>query len=132
MLRYDWQKIFETSGKNATEIFKIFKMLTNKEIPWNTYDPMYKYSLVDFNGNSFLLHPDVLLYNAYQYTHRDISIYLALASLRPVAKYLSDRTITLPLLHAPIDPRKHLEDLSLVPVKGDTIHFPYETTGTIH
>jgi len=104
----------------------IFRMLANGSIPANNYDPTYKYYLNNFMGESFLLHPDVLLYNEFRHTKRDLTYYLALASLRSYAEYKADGTVTLDLIKAPVHPYDYMEDPSLMTVKGDSIHFLYE------
>jgi len=101
MLLYDWQKIYDVSDGSVLEIFKIFEMVTNNLIPQNRKDVLYKYRKHDFTGTSFLVHPDVLLYNAYKHTYRDIATYLASASIRSVSEYLATETTTLELLHVP-------------------------------
>ena len=62
MLLYNWTKIFETCKGNASEMVVVLKMMVEKQIPNNRFDRIYKYSNTDFRGESFLLHPDVLLY----------------------------------------------------------------------
>lgn len=127
MLLYNWPKIYTAAGGDPKEIFKIFKMLVSGELPKNNYDPIFIYSKVDFTGTSFLIHPDVLLFNAFRYSRRDVSVYLALAALRPLAAYLADnRAITLDLLMSPVDPRKEMEDDRLLVVEDGKIHFLYE------
>jgi len=101
MLLYDWQKIYDVSDGSVLEIFKIFEMVTNNLIPQNRKDVLYKYRKHDFTGTSFLVHPDVLLYNAYKHTYRDIATYLASASIRSISEYLATKTTTLELLHVP-------------------------------
>lgn len=126
MLLYNWPKIYSVAQGDPKEIFRIFKMLTKGELPKNNYDPIYIYSAIDFTGQSFLLHPDVLLFNAFRYSRRDIAVYLALAALRPLAMYLANRVITLDLLQSPVDPRKELDDDRLLVVEDGKIHFLYE------
>ena len=128
MLFYNWNKIFTIAEKKPTEIFRIFKMLTNKEIPENKFDPIFKYSLINFHGTSFLLHPDVLLYNSYKYRYHDIAVYLAFASLRPFAEYIVNKTITLGLGQCPVDPRDRLYNSELITVEDGVLHFLYEQT----
>ena len=101
MLLYDWQKIYDVSDGSVLEIFKIFEMVTNNLIPQNRKDVLYKYRKHDFTGTSFLVHQDVLLYNAYKHTYRDIATYLASASIRSISEYLATETTTLELLHVP-------------------------------
>ena len=103
MLFYDWKKMFEASEGNPLALFVIFKMLVNEEIPRNKYDDIYKYAGKHFNGQSFLIHPDVLLYNAYKYEYREIAQYLAVASMRPYADYLVTGETSLDLLQCEVE-----------------------------
>jgi len=126
VLRYNWQRIFNQANGSAVECYRIFKMVALREIPKNTYDPIYKYIQTNFRGESFLKHPEVLLYNSYRFNRRDFCIYVALASQRSYAAYQSSDTLTLELIHSRIDPRVHLDNIKLLPVKDGLIHFPYE------
>lgn len=126
ILFYNWQKVFLCAQGNPLECFRIFKMLVNKEIPESKYDPIYSYQGIDFSGDSFLMNPDALLFNAYKHTMHDISVYLAIASLRSLNDFINDGIITLELIKSPIDPREHIEDQNLIYVKDDVIHFLYE------
>lgn len=130
MLFYNWPKIFTAAEGNPVECVKIVRMMVNGTIPKNTYDPLYLYSTVNFSGESFLLHPDVLLFNAFRYPVKDIAIYLSLASLRSLAEYMASGAIHLPLTMSPVDPLEHLDDPSsgLITVDSDNIHFLYEST----
>ena len=102
-------------------------MLINSEVPKSKFDPIYNYSSIDFSGESFLLHPDILVFNSYKYSNRDLAIYLALASLRSYAAYKVFGTVTLPLLHSPVHPHEYLNNTRLLPVdENDLIHFLYE------
>jgi hypothetical protein len=105
-------------------------MMVEGAIPKNYYDELYLYSTINFAGDSFLLHPDVLLFNAFRYSTRDISIYLSIASLRPLAEYLATGTVTLPQILCPVDPLEHLDDKTsgLISIDGEDIHFLYEST----
>ena len=130
MLLYNWTKIFETCKGNASEIVVVLKMMVEKQIPNNRFDRIYKYSNTDFRGESFLLHPDVLLYNTYQYGYKDVCIYVAMASIRSYAEYKAFGKTTLDILHLPIDPFIFLQNFSLLRVIGDQIHFKYEEAPT--
>ena len=77
MLLYNWKKIFETAEGNSFAVFLIFRMIVTASVPGNKYDRIYKYSNTNFTGESFLVHPDVLLYNAYKYEYSEIAQYLA-------------------------------------------------------
>lgn len=126
MLLYDWKKIFTIANGEPSSIFIIFEMLVTQSIPKNKYDPKYKFYEVNFSGESFLVHPDVLLYNAFRHSRRDISIYLAFASMRSLGGYFASGDITLDLLEMPIDPFQHLEDDRLLYMEDDKLHFLYE------
>lgn len=125
MLLYNWNKIFTKCEANPVEIVRVLKMLVEKQIPYNRYDKIYKYSDVDFNGDSFLIHPDVLLFNSYKYSYRDVCIYVALASRRPYAEYKVSGKRTLDMLHLPEEPII-MEDYSLLYIEDEEIHFVYE------
>lgn len=94
---------------------------------------MYKFASKHFNGESFLIHPDVLLHNAYKYEYREIAQYLAVASMRPYADYLVTGDTTLDLLQCEIE-QEFFEDNSLLRVESDKVHFLYEevTQENIH
>ena len=74
---------------------------------------------------SFLLHPDVLLYNAYKYSNKDICIYMSIASLRSYAVSNKPNN-TFEYQHLPLDPYMYLDNNSLLHVKGENMHFLYE------
>ena len=102
-------------------------MLVYKQIPKNRYDPIFHYSKQNFSGLSYLLHPDVLLYNSYLHTTKDIAIYAGIASLRSYADYLVNKTCTLPGRLCPIKLEEHLEDGNLITLdKEGNLHFLYE------
>jgi hypothetical protein len=126
MLLFSWKKVFYHAGGKPKEIVQILNMLTYKDIPFSKRDKKYKYMDIDFSGQNFLLHPEVLLYNAYKHTNRDIAIYISLASLRSTAAYLAHKVLTLDLLHAPEGFASYLDDPSILPIENDVIHFIYE------
>ena len=103
-------------------------MLVNKSIPTHRGDKLYKYSKVDFNGLSFIVHPDVLLYNSYKHSYKDIAAYLATASFRSLAEYAATQTTTLELLHIPFADFlvENIKTNSLLRVEDDLVHFLYE------
>ena len=126
MLLYNWNRIFKTCKANTFEIVQVFKMMVKKQLPRNRYDTLYKYADIDFRGQSFLVHPDVLLYNSYKYSYRDICIYLALASLRSYGEYKVNGTITLDPLYIQEDPILFLNNNKLLYVENQQIHFLHE------
>ena len=125
MLFYDWEKIFNAADGNPKTMYTILKMVYLKEIPKNKHDKLFKYAGKSFIGTSFLVHPDVLLYNAYKHSYREIAQYLALASLRPYADYAvtGDTTLDLDLVEIPVE---LFYDNSLLYIEDDKLHFLYE------
>ena len=133
MFLYDWKKIFDESTGSPLAIYLIFKMLVTNQIPANKYDKIYKYSSIDFSGESFLVHADLLLFNAYKYSYREIAQYLAVASLRPLADYLATGKTTLDLVYLELD-LELINDNRLLHIENNTMFFKYEeaTEETIH
>lgn len=125
MLFYDWEKIFEASEGNPKSMYTILQMMYLGEIPKNKYDKIYKYSNKNFIGRSFLVHPDVLLFNAYKHSYREIGQYLALASLRPYVDYVTTGETSLDLAVCEV-PVALFNDNSLLRIEGDKVHFLYE------
>jgi len=129
MLLYNWKKVFKDANGSVNDVVLIFKMLTNGLVPRNKYDKLYKFYLKDYSGKSYILHPDVLLYNLYKYTNIEAAQYLALASLRPLAEYYASGEITLDLFHNPID-RSLFINNRLLRVEDETLHFLFEEVPT--
>ena len=125
MLLYNWKRIFETAEGSPFAVFLIFRMIVTASIPSNKYDRIYKYSNINFAGESFLVHPDVLLYNAYKYEYSEIAQYLALASLRPYGDYLATGKITLDSILCTVAPDL-FENNRLLTIEDNQIHFLYE------
>ncbi len=125
MLLYNWQKIYEAADGNAFTIFIIFRMITAKLTPENKFDRLFELSKTNFSGESFMLHPDILLYNGYKHEYNDIAQYIALCSLRPLSDYSTTGKIDLDLLTVDIDHELFINN-SLLRIEGDNIHFIYE------
>ena len=125
MFLFDWKKVYDTAEGNVSRCNMIMEMLIKKQIPNNKYDPIYSYSQMSFMGISFMLHPDVLLFNSYKYSTRDISVYYASASLRSLPEYVVSQKTTLDVLHLPV-PLETITQNRLLRIDGDNIHFLYE------
>ena len=132
MLLFDWKKVYDTAEGNISSCILIMEMLVKKQLPKNKYDRIYKYSDKNFTGSSFLLHGDLLLYHSYKYTHRELAIYYALASLRNYAENVTSHKTTLDSLHCPVD-LDQIKDNRLL-IVDEQIMFIYEevTLETIH
>ncbi len=126
MLLYDWKKIFITTQGDPVEITRVLKVMIENKVPRNKYDPIYQYSQLNFTGQSFLVHPELLLYNGYKHSHRDIAIYVAMAALRPLADYHAYGKIALETFHTPENILQYVDNNSLLSSDGELIHFLYE------
>ena len=130
MFLFDWQKICIHAEGKVVNTVRIFRMLVEKQVPKNKWDKIYKYSQKDFSGESFMLHPDILLHHSYKYTYREIAQYIALCSLRSHTEYEATKQVTLDAILAPgvgADPFLVLETNRLLSLDEDgQIHFLYE------
>lgn len=133
MLLFDWKKVFDTASGSIYNCNLIMEMLIKGKIPKNKYDPIYKFSGKNFRGNSFLVHPEFLLYNSHKYDQKEVCMYYALASLRSLSEYYADQKTTLDALHCPV-PLEDINDNRLLIIEDDIITFIYEevTLETIH
>ena len=133
MLLFDWKKVFDTAAGSIYNCNMIMEMLIKGSIPKNKYDPIYKFSQKNFSGNSFLVHPEFLLYHSYKYEQKEICMYYALASLRSLSDYYASNKTTLDPLHCPVD-LDDIKDNRLLIVDEQNITFIYEevTLETIH
>jgi|SaaInl59LU_5_DNA_1037362.scaffolds.fasta_scaffold109142_1 hypothetical protein len=125
MFLFSWKKIYKISGGQVQPIYLIIKMLVNKEVPKNKYDPIYKYYDKNYLGHSFLVNPQGLLDNYFKYTMKEVVEYIALASYRSYTDYIMYRTTTLKVLNSPL-PLHKLKQNRLLDIQDDTIHFLYE------
>tara|TARA_X000001382_G_scaffold12215_1_gene8118 strand:- start:4647 stop:5048 length:402 start_codon:yes stop_codon:yes gene_type:complete len=125
MLLFDWTKVYDTAEGNIFTCNKIMEMIITKQLPKNKFDPLYKYTNINFMGHSFLVHPDILLFNAYRYDQRDVAIYYALSAMRNIADYKATKKITLDLLKLPVE-IDTINDNRLLRIDRTSVHFVYE------
>lgn len=125
MFLYDWKKLVETSEGSPLMIYTIFKMLVMKEIPINKYDKIYKYVDLSFAGSSFLVNPEQLIFESYKYSYREISQYLALASIRPISEYYATGKTWLDQRLVEVEAELY-EENSLLRIEDGNIYFMYE------
>ena len=125
MLLFDWSKVYDSAKGNINHCNIIMEMIIKKTLPRNRFDPLYKYSNINFIGSNFLVHPDVLVFNAYKYTQKEIAIYYALTSLRNIAQYKATKKITLDLAFCPVE-IDTITDNRLLRFDEKSIHFIYE------
>lgn len=101
-------------------------MLVEKRIPKNKYDKEYFYSQINFDGTSFLVHPERLLYNGYKYTFREVAIYTGVAALRSLSDFYATNKMTLDVLLVPEEALPYIYENRLLEVENDKIYFLYE------
>ena len=127
MFFYDWPKIYDASQGSVIEIVRIFRMIVEKQIPKNKYDPIYRYSQKNFSGISFMLHPDVLLYHSFKYKYREIAQYISLCALRSSADFISTQDPSLDVILLPgLNPEKIIENNRLLMLDENKVYFRYE------
>ena len=127
MFLFDWQKIYDASKGNVVEIVRIFRMIVEKQIPKNKYDPIFRYSQKDFSGISFMLHPDVLLHHSFKYKYREVAQYISLCALRSAADFISTQDPSLEMVLMPgLSPEKVIENNRLLEIDEDRVYFRYE------
>ena len=127
MFLFDWSKIYDASKGNVVEIVRIFRMIVEKQIPKNKYDPIFRYSQKDFSGISFMLHPDVLLHHSFKYKYREVAQYISLCALRSAADFISTQDPSLEIVLMPgLSPEKVIENNRLLEIDEDRVYFRYE------
>ena len=89
MILYDWRKIRSYSNDSLNEIIRIIDFITYKPLPNHYRDAEWRYSQIDWTGDSFLLNPVDLLRQRYgnKASIRDIAHYIWLASMRSYPEY---------------------------------------------
>lgn len=125
MLLFNWKKVYEASEGSSNACIEILNMLHKEKVPYNKYDPIYRYRTISFSGDCFLLNPGDLLDNAHKYSSKEVAVYIALASRRKLADYIAFGRKTLSVRHAP-NLINHIENNRLLYIKDGQIHFVYE------
>ena len=122
MLFYSWPKIRKHSNGRVSVIRTIFESMLGyptAAVGRRRYDEM------DFDGDSYLLKPEKLMWAFHNANQKDAANYLMLASKRNYAEYLMTGDFTLPIKHINI-PIETLETNSLIDIEGTDIHFKLE------
>ena len=126
MFLFNWKKIYQETDGSISKCLEVLDMMVYKKIPYNSYDPIYKYRNKDFSGDSFLLQPEILLENSFRFEPKEVAIYVALAARRKLADYLAFGEKTLSIRHAP-QLTNLIEENSLLYIdEVNRIHFVYE------
>lgn len=125
LLLYNWKKMYRCSGGSSKRILLILEAMLQQHIPYNRFDPIYKYYYKDFSGNSFLVNPHLLLRYRNKWKDKEIASYIGLASFRNLGDYYVTGKITLDLTHSPIG-KDAINNNRLLRIEGENIHFYYE------
>ena len=126
MIKYNWEKILQTTDGDAGKVMLIIHMLTyNITVPKNYKDPVYKYYGQSFEGYSYLKNPKRLLLERKNYSNTECAEYVAIASYRNYMDYQTTGDTTLQLINLPF-----LEEIfdnnRLLTMKNGIIHFKFE------
>lgn len=125
MFLFNWKKIYKEADGSSIKCLEILDMMVYKKVPYNSYDPIYKYRNKNFSGDSFLLQPEILLENSFRFEPREVAIYVALAARRKLADYLAFGEKNLSARHAP-QLNTLIEENRLLYIRRGKIHFIYE------
>ena len=125
LILYNWPKIVSKSNGRVSKMMEILSHLTFRLTPENEEDFRYKISQEDWTGDSYLLNPSKIFIHRHQFTEREISEYVALASLRSYAEYKATRKTTLNLIECPVE-EVQIKDNRLLSFWNNEIYFCWE------
>lgn len=125
MIIYDWKKLYTETGKDPSQLLNLIAFLTYPRIPDNKYDPIYNWAQKDWSGMSFLLNPERLLGQRANFKDLELAEYVALASFRSYADYLTTNRKTLAMELSPVD-LEFIKRNRLLTYSEDEIFFCWE------
>lgn len=125
MILYNWPKIFQYTSGDSSAVVSLIAYITYPNLPLNSYDKTYRPSLIDWSGDSFLLHPEKILSNRSKFDDRELAQYVALASFRSFAEYQATTKRSLNLLLAPV-PAVLIDNNRLLSRIEDDVFFCWE------
>jgi hypothetical protein len=127
MIIFNWKALMRHSKGSSSTIISIIDYLVYKPIPRNLDDIAWKWSQIDWKGDSFLLRPEPLLRLRYGGTRHDVEIahYIGLASWRNYPEYQATGKLSLDLL-ACLGMEDIINQNSLLYIEKDEVHFKYE------
>ena len=125
MIKYNWEKIAETSQHDPSQIMLLIHMLTYPRRPSNYRDPTYKYYGQSFEGLSFLLKPEKLLVERTNYTNQECAEYVSIASYRNYIEYKKTGDSSLQLINLPLV-EEVFNNNRLLRMEDGIIHFKFE------
>jgi hypothetical protein len=122
---YNWAKMYDETNGNCSQIITLLAYITYPTLPRNRYDPLYRLSLKNWTGDSFLLHPEKLIINRPKSKDRELAQYVALASFRSYAEYQATGKLSLNMLLSPVS-TETIDNNSLLSRLDDEIFFCWE------
>lgn len=125
MIFYSARKILNRAGRSPSRILLAFKAHVSTRLPRNHSDPLYRYSQMDFTGDSYMVNPWELINNSFRWKSIEVAQYIALASYRNYSEYAITRDTTLDLFHSPVDTTT-INNNRLLRIVDGKIHFYYE------
>jgi len=127
VITYNWLKIYQVSQGVPTAIVGILAYLAFRPLPKNNYDPIKKYTDVNWDGDSFLLNPAAVIYNRSNCSDKELAEYVALASFRSLAEYKVTGRKTLHVEECPIQ-LESVNNNKLLSIQNNQIYFCWEET----
>ena len=125
MIFYDWAKLYRKTEGSASRIVTTVAYITFPSLPKNRYDPTYHLSYEDWSGDSFLLHPEKILSNRSKFNDTELAEYIALASFRSYAEYVTTGKRTLSEILCPVK-LNDLKNNRLLTFQNGEIYFCWE------
>lgn len=121
MILFDWGKV-KRHAKDKKDVILIISSLTWPYIlPTKRQRKLNKFYDMQFDGDSFLINPDLLLQERSLSNYKIVE-YITLASRRSYPEYLYSRKKTLDCRLAPFIPT----DNELLTIKNNQIYFAFE------
>ena len=127
MITYNWLKIYKHSSGIPSNILNIIAYISFKPLPKNDYDPIKKFTGIDWSGDSFLINPEAIIYNRRKVSEKDLAEYVALASFRSLAEYKVTRRKTLSIMECPVT-MESINNNPLLSIQDEEIYFCWEET----
>lgn len=125
MILFDWHKVFQYAGGNASVIMNIMSHITFPHLPNNRYDKIYNLKQEDWSGSSFLVNPEKVITHRRKYHDSELAEYVALASFRSLADFQATNNRRLLLELAPVSVTK-IENNRLLTITHGQIVFNWE------
>lgn len=124
MIKFDKGLLARYGKYRLKETMNIIFYLTYKPLPKNKGDlAIYRYSLINWNGLSYLANPEELLNNWENFSSKEVLQYIFAAARRSLADYevFGDKTLSIYGINVSV-----LQDNRLLKIAGDKIYFKYE------